>query len=92
MSKSDEPMSHGTEGYQRGVQRVTLYQLDYQLDIRREEMQRTLAMREKLHRLLLWAFGGSLAFTFMIILFEGWHVGGFNIPDGVIYALVVQQL
>ena len=84
MEENGQTSFHEMRGFEREAQSADLYQLD----INREEMQRVLGLRERFLRFLLWAFGVSLAFTFMIVLLEGWHVKGFDIPDALLYTFV----
>lgn len=75
-----------------GVQDPLLQLHHWAIDIKREEVQRTLGMREGLLRFLKWAFGASLAVTlpaFLAALFlTGWKSKtGFEISDAILMFL-----
>jgi len=63
----------------------------WDIEIKQEQVQRTLTMQESLLSYLKWLFGISFALTlptFIAVIFlNGWAVGGFNLSDKVVIAL-----
>ena len=63
----------------------------WDIEIKREQVQRTLTMQEGLLTFLKWLFGIGFALTlptFIVVLFlDGWRVGGFDLSDKVLMML-----
>ena len=76
MAKSERSLS--------GFTRQTDHHLTHKAFIEHEQAMSNIGLREQIVTFLLWAYGLSLACTFVLFFLQGFQVGGFNLPESIL--------